>query len=269
MKNLEKYFRTDRSDRHGEQVGYNNGLGNVLRHAVYDPEASDFEHLDMLPKHESQGKHARGWGRRYPISWKRIDRWIKGQVGRHVDDVYSDFVKIAKGNNKPDYASRDAFHRSLSAIRGEAKVCLSDPYGWPFIGIVTPEGHIEHCVYSRRDVYTNTEGIICRVTKALTDEVERVRLKQKRELFDQKVIWRDHRAFVSLKNQWYEVIYEKVDPWSSGTHKLKCVLCTKLHKNWHYSRSDVFGYDRSVICVGLRSISNREIERLFINVAGF
>lgn len=263
-------FYSDRSDNddHADQNGWNHGLGKVVRKAVQDPEATAYDSLDSLPKHENNHKRLGYWGHRRPnIHWRKVNRWVLAQVGRHIDDVRSEFIKLA---NEGDPYIRErlvsAFESNVPTIRGQIEICISKEGGWPYLGLVTETGHIEKSYYRRRDLYINLSGIICQVSNKTYKELERLQEKQRKES-NNKVIWvNDVRGFICLRDQWFEVIYAKLNSdFNRNLLSLDCLLCRKLKKSWYNSHLEVFGHlHGNIYCVALRSVSYRDIEKLLV-----
>lgn len=97
-----KYFVQEIS--HGHHGGdselkkdYNNGIGKVIRKAVDYEDL--FEEMDSLPK-KVRGNKGRVWDQGYShYRWQLQNRWLKTQVGRHIDEVYSEICALSKGRN--------------------------------------------------------------------------------------------------------------------------------------------------------------------------
>lgn len=263
-----QFERKEGRDYH-EQPHWNEGVGRSIRSAVKDEESSVYDELDSLPKRTSNGKRLGRYGHRWPkIDWKKIQRWIEAQTGRNVDEVFSEFLKLAKDRSDEHEIQRmrEAFFHDLTDPRGEIELCYSKKGGYPYLGIVTPEGHISYAHWSRRNkIYINSKGIISKIPQQKFKELERARTKQKEEIYSQRVFWSHDRAFICLQNQWFEVIFKKVDYASLGWrayYGTKCVLCKKLKKNWYHDHFMIFG--RDVAAVALRSMSYNDVEKFLI-----
>lgn len=229
-------------------------------------ESSVYDKLDSLPKHVSNGKEMGSWGhRRSKINWHKIDRWIKSKIGHHVDDVFSEYVKMAK-DKSTDYeieVLKKAFYRNLTEVWGDPDVFISKRYGYPYLGIHTESGHIVHI--GKHDLFINNKGIISKVPKDKINKHQKIRMQQQRDVYSQRVLWVDNRAFICLENQWFEVIYNKVDYHALGWqayYATKCVLCKKLRANWYHDHFRIFG--RDVAAITLRSMSYDDVERFLI-----
>ena len=265
MKNLVNKFMSERSHDHdNSNAKWNNGLGHILRKAVNDPEITEYDYLDSLPKRSGRKEHG-SYGRWYPnISWKKIYRWIKSQVGKPVDKVYSEFCESAKQSD--DYSEMElkrAFNHSLSPTRGEIQVCVDSENGYPYLGLVTPEGHTERGYYTKRDIYINSEGIICSVPKEKLEELEEIKKQRQKAIFSSKVSWYKDKGYIFLKGQWFEVLYTKIDlplSWSES-YRVRCSLCEKLGTSWFDSGLRILGRG-GIRSIGLRAVSRKEMNKV-------